>query len=76
MSGQAEFASEVKQRVLNQNKEITDVIGQRFGHHKPDQAVQFINLTHSFDSGRSLWHPGAVTQSCCTIITGSGVDLA
>ena len=64
MPGQAEFTSEIKQRVLNQNKEIADVIGQRFGHQKSDQAVQFINLTHSFDSGRSLWYPGAITQPC------------
>ena len=62
--------------MLYNGKKFVDFRRQRFGHHQSDEAVEFVNLAHSFYSWRGFWDARAVTEPCGTLIARPGIDFA
>lgn len=75
VAGNAEFAAEVKQVVLNAGQALAHRLGQIFAQQQANHAIEFVHLSDRFHARRRLGNPATVREPGEALVAGSGIDL-
>jgi hypothetical protein len=74
-TGDAQFAAEVEQVVLDAGEQFANIGGQVFAEDDAEQRVEFIDVAHGGDAGGILGGARTVAEAGGAGIAGAGVDF-
>jgi hypothetical protein len=75
VAGDAQFAAQVEQVVLDRDQLFAQVGRHVFAQQQPDEGVQFIDLAQRMDAHAVLFGAAAVAQSGGAVVAGAGGDF-
>ena len=70
-----QFATEVKQLVLDDHEQLAYIVGQRLGQQHAQRGIELVHLAQRMDAQVVLGHARAVAQAGGAVIAGAGGDL-